>query len=82
MTERKRTRIRNSLPDTEFQKDPAITGYSIYGKHGRMICLYDTEGRDIYMRSDAVKKGSQQAPHRSLFNALGFTKEEMERPHG
>lgn len=32
------------------------------------------------MRSDAVKKGSQQAPHRSLFNALGFTQEEMERP--
>lgn len=32
------------------------------------------------MRSDAVKTGSQQAPHRSLFNALGFTKEEMERP--
>ena len=30
------------------------------------------------MRSDAVKKGSQQAPHRSLFNALGMTKEEME----
>ena len=32
------------------------------------------------MRSDAVKKGSQQAPHRSLINALGMTKEEMERP--
>ena len=32
------------------------------------------------MRSDAVKKGSQQAPHRSLFNALGMTKEEMEHP--
>ena len=32
------------------------------------------------MRSDAVRKGSQQAPHRSLFNALGMTKEEMERP--
>ncbi len=32
------------------------------------------------MRSDAVKKGVQQAPHRSLFNALGMTKEEMERP--
>ena len=32
------------------------------------------------MRSDAVKTGSQQAPHRSLFNALGITKEEMERP--
>ena len=32
------------------------------------------------MRSDSVKIGSQQAPHRSLFNALGLTKEEMERP--
>ena len=32
------------------------------------------------MKSDAVKKGAQQAPHRSLFNALGFTKEEMEKP--
>lgn len=32
------------------------------------------------MRSDSVKKGVQQAPHRSLFNALGFTKEEIERP--
>ena len=32
------------------------------------------------MKSDNVKKGSAQAPHRSLFNALGFTKEEMERP--
>ena len=32
------------------------------------------------MRSDAVKKGIQQAPHRSLFNALGFTKEELHRP--
>ena len=32
------------------------------------------------MKSDAVKKGVSQAPHRSLFNALGFTKEEMEKP--
>lgn len=32
------------------------------------------------MRSDAVKKGVQQAPHRSLFNALGLTKEEMKKP--
>ena len=32
------------------------------------------------MRSDIVKKGIQQAPHRSLFNALGFTKEELNRP--
>ena len=32
------------------------------------------------MRSDAVKKGMQQAPHRSLFNALGLTEEDMNRP--
>lgn len=32
------------------------------------------------MRSDTVTKGKQQAPHRSLFNALGLTKEEMDRP--
>ena len=32
------------------------------------------------MKSDNVKKGIQQAPHRSLLNALGMTKEEMERP--
>ncbi len=32
------------------------------------------------MRSDNVKAGVQQAPHRSLFNALGFTEEEMGKP--
>ena len=32
------------------------------------------------MKSDSVKVGMQQAPHRSLFNALGLTKEEMDRP--
>ena len=32
------------------------------------------------MRSDNVKTGAQQAPHRSLFNALGFTEEEMKKP--
>ncbi len=32
------------------------------------------------MRSDAVTKGMQQAPHRSLFNALGLTEEELSRP--
>ena len=29
------------------------------------------------MKSDSVKVGMQQAPHRSLFNALGLTKEEL-----
>ncbi|MBE5836328.1 dihydroxy-acid dehydratase [Butyrivibrio sp.] len=32
------------------------------------------------MNSDRVMKGLQQAPHRSLFNALGFTEEERRKP--
>ncbi len=32
------------------------------------------------MRSDTVRRGLQQAPHRSLWNALGVTKEEMNKP--
>ncbi len=32
------------------------------------------------MNSSKVKEGIQQAPHRSLFHALGFTEEEMKKP--
>ncbi len=32
------------------------------------------------MKSDSVKKGISQAPHRSLFNALGMTEEELKKP--
>ena len=32
------------------------------------------------MRSDVVTKGPQRAPNRSLFYAMGYTKEELERP--
>jgi len=32
------------------------------------------------MRSDNVKKGAERAPNRSLFYAMGYTKEELERP--
>ena len=32
------------------------------------------------MRSDNVTKGVERAPNRSLFYALGYTKEELERP--
>lgn len=32
------------------------------------------------MRSDAVKKGIEKAPHRSLFRAMGYTDEELSRP--
>lgn len=32
------------------------------------------------MKSDAIKNGVQNAPHRTLFNALGFTAEEQKKP--
>jgi dihydroxy-acid dehydratase len=32
------------------------------------------------VRSDAMKKGLEKAPHRSLFKALGMTDQELERP--
>ncbi len=32
------------------------------------------------MISDQVKRGTQRAPHRSLFYALGYTPEELDRP--
>ncbi|MHB8065742.1 MAG: dihydroxy-acid dehydratase [Ruminiclostridium sp.] len=32
------------------------------------------------MKSDIVKKGIERAPHRSLFKAMGYTDEEIERP--
>ncbi len=32
------------------------------------------------MRSDNVKKGAERAPNRSLFYAMGYTKEELEKP--
>lgn len=32
------------------------------------------------MKSDSIKTGTQQAPHRSLLNALGYTEEEQRRP--
>ena len=32
------------------------------------------------MRSDAITKGLERAPHRSLFKAMGYTNEEISRP--
>ena len=32
------------------------------------------------MRSDKMKKGIERAPHRSLFKAIGYTDNELERP--
>lgn len=32
------------------------------------------------MKSDSLKFGAQNAPHRALYHALGLTKEELERP--
>ena len=32
------------------------------------------------MKSDSLKIGTQNAPHRALYHALGLTEEEIERP--
>lgn len=34
----------------------------------------------IYMRSDVVKKGATRCAHRSLFNAMGFGSEDLNKP--
>ena len=34
----------------------------------------------IILKSDAIKNGAQNAPHRALYHALGFTEEEISRP--
>jgi dihydroxy-acid dehydratase len=34
----------------------------------------------MFMRSDQMKKGLERAPHRSLFKAMGYTDEELNRP--
>lgn len=36
--------------------------------------------RGLVLRSDAMKKGIEKAPHRSLFKASGYTDQELERP--
>lgn len=36
--------------------------------------------KESTMRSDKVTKGVERAPMRSLFYAMGYTKEELERP--
>ena len=46
----------------------------------RSRCWNSQEDRK--MKSDAVKTGMQQAPHRSLFNALGMTEEEIKEAPG
>jgi dihydroxy-acid dehydratase len=35
---------------------------------------------EIFMKSDLIKHGVQNAPHRALYHALGLTNEELERP--
>lgn len=36
--------------------------------------------RSTHMKSDAIKNGAQNAPHRALYHALGLTDEEVSRP--
>ena len=47
-------------------------------KNSSLTCVFWNRGNN--MKSDSVKKGVSTAPHRSLFNALGYTEEERRRP--
>ena len=38
------------------------------------------EVKKMALRSDNVTKGVERAPNRSLFYAMGYTKEELDRP--
>jgi dihydroxy-acid dehydratase len=48
----------------------------------RKVCEYKFRLKEtvIFMRSDAMKKGVERAPHRALFKAIGYTEEELKRP--
>ena len=39
-----------------------------------------TTKKTVGKRSDNATKGAARAPHRSLFYAMGYTDEELERP--
>jgi dihydroxy-acid dehydratase len=41
---------------------------------------WELESEVIFMKSDIVKRGIEKAPHRSLFKAMGYTDEEINRP--
>ena len=49
-------------------------------KTGKAGFLPEKQERKRKMRSDNVTKGVEKAPMRSLFYAMGYTKEELERP--
>ena len=53
-----------------------ISAAPFFGKQPDNLKLLEVSG----MRSDVVKKGIPAAPNRSLFYALGLTKEELQRP--
>ena len=45
------------------------------------MCIIKLNCKGVFpMRSDVIKKGIPAAPNRSLLYALGYTKEELERP--
>ncbi len=67
------SRAEQSNPDETSRKQD---GFSKQIKSLKIV----KEEDQIIMRSDNAKKGLQQAPHRSLWNALGVTKEELDKP--
>ena len=63
-----------------LQKHHAPQECIVPGKAGTSSAASAAAVEDLKMRSDNVTKGSERAPNRSLFYALGYTKEELERP--
>ncbi len=45
-----------------------------------LFATFVREKRKQIMRSDSMKTGTERAPHRSLFKAMGLTRAEIERP--
>ena len=64
-----------------LQKHHVLQEYIVPGRAGTSSAAASAAVvEDLKMRSDNVTKGSERAPNRSLFYALGYTKEELERP--
>ena len=71
-----------NFKDNEFEemKDMLVKDYKAVDDKQNFTNTKISDTVSKEMRSDAVRKGMQQAPHRSLFNALGMTEEEMNKP--
>lgn len=76
-----------SVPETMSRRGRRLPRGQVqcYAVSARDVARGDMETRltqeeESCMRSDAVKRGVERAPHRSLLRALGYTQWELEQP--